>query len=1153
MVLAQKMRATDTMITLKDRQQLTLLEIKNKTGLSFKYFHHGGAFQLSADNIMINQFLGNPIDGNVNNLYLRIKDKEQCLYTPLLGPTVATELVVGEQQISWSGSFHGIVYQCQIVLASQENSWNWNIHLQNTSANSITTEIMYAQDIGIATEGFIRANEAYCSQYIDHHVFSDSSGYTIASRQNLATPHGHSWLVQGCLQKTVAYVTDGFDFYGLSYKKTAIPKALTQRKLISEKRQYEFALIALQTEETVLPPHKEVSFAFFSHLKLDHPKPTSAEDIELLAKIRSQAQDLVTPISGTFQASAKQSLFNKTVLVNGESFSQQDIQKYFPGEHRHVEANEKECLSFFYDQSRYVALASKELLCERPHGHIVRSGKTLAPENTNILSSTSYMYGLFHSHVTIGNTSFNKILSISRSPLNIFKSSGQRIFIKHKGVWKLLNIASAYEVGQDFSRWFYKLEEDLIVIKSWTSPSQPMAYLSLSANKNYHFIVSNHLIVGNNEGDNTSNLSIDQNTCSAKIMCSSNCLLKQTYPQAVFYIGSSTPEVIETVGNDSLIHENGESYGLPFVTLQTKQTNYFKLYITGDLLSPETAAQRNTACLSTPPSFAKDHLANKDFWTKQLGAHFSLTLKGNPNVSKINDIVSWYLHNGLIHYSAPHGLEQFSGAAWGVRDVCQGPLEMFLSMGHTEPAKQILTKVFQQQYFSSADWPQWFMFDSYVKIQNTESHGDIIIWPLKALATYIEASNDFDFLYQKVAFTDHKTFELTQEKFTILEHVTKAVDTIVSNFIPQTHLSSYGDGDWNDTLQPADETMLSRMVSSWSVALTYQTFCQLEQVLQKSGEHTLANRLQKLSSSIKKDFNRYLVKDNIVSGFIYFSKDNLIDYMLHPADSKLDINYRLLPMIRSTIAELFDVSQMEAHLKTIQLHLDFPDGAHLMDKPVAYKGGVRLRFRRAEEAANFGREIGIQYVHAHLRYIEALCKAGSAQKAYESILKVIPITIQKSVPNAVTRQSNTYFSSSDGDFKDRYTAQKHFQNLKSGQAKVKGGWRIYSSGPGIFNNQIISHFLGIRKSFGDLVLDPVMPQELNGTTLTYRFYQYNITFCFYIQSNESRIQRVLINGKEVATHRENNPYRLGGLCIHKNTLDSFLTNNQNSIDIYLEN
>ena len=51
----------------------------------------------------------------------------------------------------------------------------------------------------------------------------------------------------------------------------------------------------------------------------------------------------------------------------------------------------------------------------------------------------------------------------------------------------------------------------------------------------------------------------------------------------------------------------------------------------------------------------------------------------------------------------------------------------------------------------SGDWPQWFMLDPIAIIQDSVSHGDVIVWPLKALNDYIEATGDFAFLDEPVA------------------------------------------------------------------------------------------------------------------------------------------------------------------------------------------------------------------------------------------------------------------------------------------------------------------------------------------------------------------------------------------------------------------
>ena len=95
-----------------------------------------------------------------------------------------------------------------------------------------------------------------------------------------------------------------------------------------------------------------------------------------------------------------------------------------------------------------------------------------------------------------------------------------------------------------------------------------------------------------------------------------------------------------------------------------------------------------------------------------------------------------------MHLTVPHGLEQYTGAAWGTRDVCQGPVEFLLALEHDAPVKEILRIVFAQQHEAAGDWPQWFMLEPYASIRDRHSHGDVIVWPLKALCDYIEATND---------------------------------------------------------------------------------------------------------------------------------------------------------------------------------------------------------------------------------------------------------------------------------------------------------------------------------------------------------------------------------------------------------------------------
>jgi cellobiose phosphorylase len=344
--------------------------------------------------------------------------------------------------------------------------------------------------------------------------------------------------------------------------------------------------------------------------------------------------------------------------------------------------------------------------------------------------------------------------------------------------------------------------------------------------------------------------------------------------------------------------------------------------------------------------------------------------------------------------------------------------------------------------------------------------------------------------------------------------------------------------------------MREHLVSTWTVALTFQVFQQLATAFRQAGLNADEQRLMQLARRIKADFNQHLVPDEVVSGFGYRHADGWVEPIIHPSDTRTGILYRLLPMTRSMIGELFTPEHVQDHLRLIESHLRFPDGVRLMNKPVSYQGGVRKLFRRAEESAYFGREIGLQYVHAHIRYIEAMCKIGQARKAYEAILQIVPITIQDQVSNAVTRQSNAYFSSSDADVRDRDEAEQLFNALRAGNIRVKGGWRIYSSGPGILINQIVSNFLGLRLSYDDVVIDPVLPKHLDGLQFAFAIDEKPITVIFSIASDEPAVvQSVTINGTEMEFRRDHNPYRPGGVRIPRTDVHPLLTNGANRIII----
>ena len=519
-----------------------------------------------------------------------------------------------------------------------------------------------------------------------------------------------------------------------------------------------------------------------------------------------------------------------------------------------------------------------------------------------------------------------------------------------------------------------------------------------------------------------------------------------------------------------------------YVALQTRPTRELCFAVVGSLR--DARAAKLLAAKYAAGADSSEMLAPAASYWERVTRGLRITGR-HPDVSALNTIFPWLAHNAMMHLTVPHGLEQYTGAAWGTRDVCQGPVEFFLSLEHDEPVKEILRIVFAQQYEQRGDWPQWFMLEPYSSIQDRHCHGDVIIWPLKALCDYLECTNDLAFLEEPVAWRRDADFERTERKDPIFAHVEKLLATLSERLIPGNPVAPVRRGRL-ERLAAAGRSKDARMDGEQLVG---GAAVPANQPLCGGVAPDETNR----PSGVIGPFRRRDARQTSIatsSGTRPWPATPLFDpggdrpkLLLHPTDTTTGLSYSLLPMTRSIIAGLFTPEQARHHLQLIREHLLFPDGVRLMDRPVRYRGGPEQIFRRAESASFFGREIGLMYVHAHLRYAEALAVLGEADALWEALLVVNPIAITDRLANGSLRQRNAYFSSSDAAFDDRYQAETNWEDVKAGRIAVDGGWRIYSSGPGLYASVLLRQALGRRRYFGTRSATPLLPTWLEKVTL----------------------------------------------------------------------
>ena len=1114
------------------------LGIRSPAGLAVSFLDNGLIECIEAAPIRLSLKIASPYGDLGANLYLRKKSTPYD-YRVLLGPKSNSHFAIAENSFIAKGCWDTLDYVCKLRLSERGYSWQWSIELANTSEEAVELDVIYVQDVGLVPADVGPTNDYYVSHNLERRVLQDNEhGPVICCRQNIEGPTGNPWLMMASGNSAVAASVDGMQFYGSTFRVTGVPAGALAATLGGE-YSGELSVLALQEAPFTIAANGTHRSSFVTTYLADHPRATSVDDLrrlpDLMQEFHSEgfAQssiDLRAPIMNIFCASP---------LLVVDDLSAVELERFFGTDKRHIEKEQGQLLSFFCKNNNHVVLHGKEAIVDRPHGHIMQAKAAFVPDE-NIMTTTSYMYGVFNSHISQGNTNFNRLLTVCSSQFNLERQTGQRIFVEIDGRRHLLGLPSAFEIGLNHCRWIYKHGEYCFQVRTWTSKTNHQVNMDFKVlrGSRVNILVSNQL-----DQDNGWSVTRGETADEWLAKPKAQSLIAEKFPQAQFRLLLNGNTDNCAVSGDESLHGDGQSRGDSFLVISVSDASEFCMSFVGELIGKTEAVGIEDA----DEQWQTDCQDAQSVWQDLCS---NLGLNGDhEDLAAIREILPWYGVNALTHFLTPHGLEQVDGGAWGTRDTNQGPLELLLAMRKFEDARQVLRIMFSNQNVDGG-WPQWWMFDSYSSVRACDYHSDIFHWCLVALSAYLRTTGDVDFLDEVLPYY-HTDGVDAAEKTPLSEHVDRLISMITASFFPGTSLVPFGGGDWNDSMQPVSHKVATRMISTWTVELNYQAFASYQAVCAAAGRSEQAEALKVICENIKADFNKYLVREATVSGHGLLEENGSISLLLHPSDERTNIQYRLLPMIRGIISGIFTAAQAHHHLALIEQHLKGPDGARLMNRPPKYHGGLQTLFKRAESSPYFGREIGLMYMHAHLRYAESLAITGRAEAFVKALRQANPVAYRDIVPCGDIRQANCYYSSSDVSFNNRYEAEEKYDDLKAGKITLRGGWRIYSSGPGIFIGLVISRLLGLRQSFGNTVIDPVIPRHLGGMSASLNFKGRNVTFIYKVVENGVGPSTICVNDKNIEFSREPNQYRLGGAVIPADEFLALLNKVENTVAVQL--
>ena len=1107
----------DAVLTPLSRQVLA-----SPSGVTAEVLHHGALHRLEAFGLSLLLQPATVAEAGLSNVHLRVHRGGRISRRPLLGPGSGSSVRPGDREVVVEGCHDGVDYRLALRLGTEHATWHWLLEVTNTSAAPVTVDAVLTHDPALAPIGAVRTNEYYVSQYLDlSPVQTPDHGVAVAVRQNMPGERA-PWLLLGAIGGGESWATDALQLVERTPEGVRW-SGLAQPTLPSRRLQHEHSLIAVQDQPTELAPRQTHLTGFWGIALPDHPEATSDADahwaqvaVRDAPSTSEEEPELAVTEAGTLWSSAPshpcvpldRTMLDRAGMLTGRT---------------HIETDASGAEVAWMVGGGQLVTAAKELAVLRPHGHLLRTGDTLTPDSRG-LTSTVWMDGTFLSQITRGHVGRDPVATGRRTYLGLQRAHGVRLFVEDEdGGWQLLETPSAWFLGLDQCRWWYAAASGRTVEVTSSAPADVHA---LGLRINQHGGPPRRLLLAWQVTD-------DLAEPPAVTITDQTARVHTAGAPHHWHLRWSSPA--DAVVGDGRLQLDGTPRGAGWLTILVEPNDEVEVSVTAEA---EEGSDDDTEMLPRSPALGRD------FWSRTAEA-VSLTSTTSPHRSRAEQLsaaLPFFAHNALVHYLAPRGLEQFSGGAWGTRDISQGPVGLLTALGDQRSVRDVLLRLFRAQN-ARGDWPQAFDFlPPLPSAGQQDSHGDVVFWPVLAAGDYLRATGDGSLLAERLPFVGDDG--LTEEA-SVAEHLRRAYSRITECTLPGSPLPAYGHGDWNDSLQPADPALAARLVSTWTAVLQTQALRTLAEGLRAvvDAAHDgaaqddeveelsdLAQQADVLADRTHAAIRARLEDDPVLPGYLLHHDDGTVEALVHPSDERTGLHYGVLPWIHAISADLLTPEQARQHLDLIEEHLLGPDGARLFDRPVRYLGGPMTIFQRAEASTFWGREIGLMYVHAHLRYAEALARVGDGDALLTALAKASPVGLDSLVPQARPRQTSCYYSSSDAVFSDRYDAQEHYAALLAGEVPLEGGWRVYSSGPGLVLRLVTEVLLGFRTRGDRIEVDPVLPP---GSELVARLPVGGRPAVVRFRAGDlgHGVRRITVDGRDLELTPLTNPYRRAGVTV----------------------
>lgn len=413
-------------------------------------------------------------------------------------------------------------------------------------------------------------------------------------------------------------------------------------------------------------------------------------------------------------------------------------------------------------------------------------------------------------------------------------------------------------------------------------------------------------------------------------------------------------------------------YEMPVCVLQYRlnmspgEENNFRFVFGAAKTEEEIARYRRTF-------FLNRNEAGKDGFEQAMAEYQQYIAKGRGCLqiktpdSLLDNFVNHWLPRQMYYHGATNRLS--------TDPQTRNYLQDNMGMSYIEPqtARNAFLHALSQQH-ENGSMPDGIILykGAELKYINQIPHTDHCVWLPVCISTYLDETNDYAILDEKVGFADNKG------KFTVFEHISRAVNWLVYDR-DERGLNYINQGDWCDPMNMVG--FKGKGVSGWLTIATAYACLVWSGICHNTGRMDYAGIFRLEAQKINGSINKYLWDGQWYARGI--TDDNVLFGVSSDEEGRIYIN----PQGWALLSGAADEEKKKKLMAAVTENLESPYG---VEKLAPAYTAMREDVGRLTQKHPGTAENGAVYNHASAFYIYALYSAGEKENAFRLLRKMLP-------------------------------------------------------------------------------------------------------------------------------------------------------------------